>query len=68
MNRMSWTDPRMIFAFLLLGIVARLAFAIAIGNVQEQSSYGLHELLLLLTVIGTKVVDSIFGGNPPPKP
>jgi hypothetical protein len=57
---MKWSDPRMIFAFLLLGVVSRLAFAVATGHVEEPTSYGLHELLILLTVIGTKVVDSIF--------
>jgi hypothetical protein len=57
---MKWSDPRMIFAFSLLGIVAILAFALALGKVEELTSYGLHEVLLLLTVMGTKVVDSIF--------
>lgn len=65
---MKWNDPRMIylcalllFAFLVLGIVARLAYAIALGKVEEVSSYGLHELLIILTVVSTKVVDALFG-------
>jgi len=65
---MKWTDPRviysfflLIFAFAVLGIVGRLAFAIALGSVDEVHSYGLHELLLILTVMATKVVDSLYG-------
>lgn len=64
---MKWTDPRvvyvfllMLFAFLVLGIIARLAYAIALGKVEELTSYGLHELLLILAMIATKVVDSLF--------
>jgi hypothetical protein len=57
---MKWTDPRMIFAFSVLALVGILAFALALGKVEEATSYGLHEVLLLLTVMGTKIVDSIY--------
>jgi hypothetical protein len=60
MEPLKWSDPRVTFAFLLLAIIARLAYAIAVGSVVEQTSYGLHELLIILTVMSTKVVDSLF--------
>jgi len=60
---MSWKDPRVVFAFLLLLIIARLAYSIAIGKVEEPTSYGLHELLIILTVMGTKSADGLFGNT-----
>ncbi len=42
---------RMIFGFLLLAIMAGLAAAIAIGHVEEKTSYGLMPLLTALATL-----------------
>ena len=42
---------RMVFGFSLLVILAGLALAIAIGHVQEQTSYGLMPLLTTLSTL-----------------
>jgi len=38
-------DPRMIFGFFLLGLIAALSAVIALGKVEQQSSYGLDIVL-----------------------
>jgi len=42
---MNVRDPRMVFGFALLILLATLAAVIAIGHVEEKSSYGLQFLL-----------------------
>jgi hypothetical protein len=60
-----------IFGYCLLLIIAGLAAAIALGRVEEKTSYGLHELLLILGLIASQFCQGMFGGKPddkdPPK-
>lgn len=42
---------RMIFGFLILAILAGLALAIALGRVEEATSYGLMPLLTALATL-----------------
>jgi hypothetical protein len=44
-------EPRMIFGFCLLGIIAMLACCIALGKVEMATSYGLNMLLGALTTL-----------------
>ncbi len=54
---------RMVFGFLVLGIMAGLAVSIALGHVEEQSSYGLMPLLVALTSLATQFAQWAFGGK-----
>lgn len=45
MHNLNFRDPRMIFGFSLLILLAILAAVIAIGHVEERTSYGLQFLL-----------------------
>ena len=54
---------RMVFGFCLLGIIAALIAAIGLGHVEEKTSYGLHELLLLLGLMGSQFCNWAFGGT-----
>jgi hypothetical protein len=51
MTRISGDTLRMIYGFCLLFILAFLAARIALGNVQEASSYGLVPLLTTLSTL-----------------
>ena len=51
MNRASRDTLRMIFGFCLLLILAALAAAIALGHVEERTSYGLMPLLTTLSTL-----------------
>ena len=44
-------DSRMIFGFCLLGMLATLAGVIAIGHVEEKTSFGLQQILGALAVL-----------------
>jgi hypothetical protein len=44
-------EPRMIFGFCLLGILAFLSARVALGHVEMQSSYGLDILLGSLSTL-----------------
>ncbi len=59
-------EPKWIFGFCLLFAIVALAFVLALGKVDEATSYGLHEILLILTVIATKWCDDVFGGRAKP--
>lgn len=46
-------EPRMVFGFALLVLLATLAGVIALGHVEEKSSFGLQSILgALLTLAG----------------
>ena len=49
--KLSPEMQRMIFGFILLGIMAALAAAIALGHVEEKTSYGLMPLLTTLSTL-----------------
>jgi len=49
--KLSSDMQRMVFGFLLLGIMAALAAAIALGHVEEKTSYGLMPLLTTLSTL-----------------
>jgi hypothetical protein len=50
-------DPRYLLGFLLVILLFGLAFAIALGKVEETSSFGLHDLLETL-----KILTAAFAG------
>lgn len=54
---------RMTFGFLLLAILAALTAAIALGRVEEKTSYGLMPLLTTLSTIGGMFEQWAFGGK-----
>lgn len=45
-------ELKMLFGFLLLLIVAFLCYAIAIGTVHEESSFGLTQMITVLAALG----------------
>ncbi len=49
--KLSPEMQRMVFGFILLGIMAALAAAIALGHVEEKTSYGLMPLLTTLSTL-----------------
>lgn len=59
------TDERlkMIFGFSLLIVTGLLAFGIALGKVDEQSSYGLHDVLIILATLGGAWTQWAFGSK-----
>ena len=52
MRQPTIDELKMLFGFLLLLIVAFLCAAIALGNVQEQSSFGLTQMITVLAALG----------------
>jgi hypothetical protein len=55
----------MIFGFLLLLMLICLAGAIALGKVEEKSSYGLMPLLIMLTTLSDRFAQWAFGKKGP---
>lgn len=65
---MQRDTPRMIFGFSLLLILAGLAVAIALGRVEEKTSYGLMPLLTALATLAGSFAQWAFSGkDDPPK-
>lgn len=60
---MSLERLKMIFGFSLLVIIAALAGIIAIGHVQQATSYGLEFLLGALSAMAGGFVQWAFGSN-----
>lgn len=54
---------RMVFGFSLLVILAGLALAIAVGKVEEKSSYGLMPLLTALATLAGGFAQWAFSGD-----
>jgi hypothetical protein len=54
-------DPRIIFGFILLFIIAVLAGVIALGKVTQESSYGLTDVLGILAVLAGGFAQWAFG-------
>jgi hypothetical protein len=54
-------DPRWIFGFGLLAAVVALGFAFAFGKIVENTSYGLHEVLLILGLLAAQWANGMFG-------
>lgn len=52
MRRPSLDELRMLFGFLLLVIVAFICVAIALGKVEEQTSFGLTQIITVLSALG----------------
>jgi hypothetical protein len=59
---------KMVFGFCLLGIIAGLATAVAIGHVEERTSYGLMPLLTTLSTLGGVFSQWAFGHSSNEKP
>lgn len=49
--RLSPDAQRMIFGFLMLAIIAGITVAVAVGHVEEATSYGLMPLLTMLSTL-----------------
>jgi len=60
-------DPRMLLGFLMIGGLIALALAIAIGHVQQETSYGLPEIIECLKIFSAGFVFWAFTqkGEPP---
>lgn len=54
---------RMVFGFSLLMILAGIALAIALGHVEEKTSYGLMPLLTSLSTLAGIFAQWAFGGK-----
>jgi hypothetical protein len=54
---------KMIFGFALLIVIAALAAAIALGKVEEKSSFGLQFLLGALSVLSGSFANWAFGSS-----
>ncbi len=66
---------RMIYGLVLILILAGLALAIAIGHVEERTSYGLMPILMAIAGLSGQFAQWAFGTReinreiaPPPKP
>jgi hypothetical protein len=58
---MGLKEPRMIFGFLLLVLLAALAGVIALGHVEEKTSFGLQYILGALSVLSGGFAQWAFG-------
>ncbi len=58
---MKMIDPRMMFGFGVLLVIASLALLIALGNVRQESSYGLEIVLGGLTTLSGAFAQWAFG-------
>ncbi len=56
-------DPRHYFGLILLLALVILAGILALGNVDEKSSYGLDRVLMLLGVLGGAYGNWAFGSR-----
>ena len=54
-------EPRWIFGFCLLFCVTAFGVALALGKVVEATSYGLHEILLILGLLAAQWANGMFG-------
>jgi len=54
-------DPRMIFGFVLLLVTAGLAATIALGHVEQTTSFGLNYLLGSLATLSGGFANWAFG-------
>ena len=54
---------RIVFGFCLLVILAGLALAIALGHVEEKTSYGLMPLMVAISSLATQFATWAFGGT-----
>lgn len=54
----------MTYGFALLAILAGLAVAIALGHVEEKTSYGLVPLLVAITSLATQFAQWAFSNKP----
>ena len=61
MMKMSITQQKMIFGFLLLVILAILIGMIAIGKVEQQTSYGLEGIIGALATLAGAFGNWAFG-------
>jgi len=60
MKSLSQDATRMCFGFLLLTILVGLAIAIALGHVEERTSYGLMPLLMGVSNLATQFASWAF--------
>lgn len=67
MKRPQLDELKVIFGFCLLVIIAGLALAIALGRVEEKTSYGLQEILGILATLGGVFAQWAFGSKDKPQ-
>lgn len=60
-------ELKMLFGFLLLVIVAFLCASIALGNVREESSFGLVQMITVLSALGGGFATWAFSARTDPK-
>lgn len=65
MNDQKWS---WIYGYLLLVAIIVLAAAMALGKVVEATSYGLHEVLLILGLLAANWSNGMFGKKDPQPP
>lgn len=63
MSRPSLDELRMLFGFLVLLIIAVLTGVIAIGHVEESTSYGLIPIITVLATVGGGFAQWAFGAG-----
>jgi hypothetical protein len=56
--------PEWVYGYALLVSVVGLGAALAFGSIKQDTSYGLHEVLLILGVLATTWSNGMFGGKP----
>ncbi len=59
-------EPRIIFGFILLLMIAGLAAVIAVGRVTQEESYGLTDVLGILAVLAGSFANWAFGNRKDP--
>lgn len=59
--KMSVTQQKMVFGFLLLVILATLIIVIAVGKVEQQTSYGLEGVIGALATLAGAFGNWAFG-------
>lgn len=57
---------KLAFGFLLLAIIAGITVAVALGRVEEATSYGLMPLLTMLSTLAGSFCNWAFGRNDKP--
>lgn len=59
------TDDRlkMIFGYVLVAVIVTLGLALGLGKVEEKTSFGLRELILILGMLASQWAQWAFSGS-----
>jgi hypothetical protein len=60
---MKYVAPHWIFGYCLLAILGFLSYHIAMDKVQQDTSYGLNEILICLTSLASAFAGWAFGSR-----